>query len=115
ARFASRLPPWIQRLDPRSRDVRDVPGDESQAAHFCCCGDQAIDDGEWIRDIQTPPLLDDLEIDRENPIAMLPEQPQQPLFQRRCRSRIPPADVLDSSSDLADRENAQKDVGLGNG
>ena len=97
---------------PVQGDVLQVARGKSQTVDSSCRGDQAVDDGSRIRHAQTPPLLRDGLIDGKNPVKMLGEQLSEPRLQNPRRVSVPQR-IRSISSNLADRQDRQKALVLG--
>src|SRR5262249_5950009 len=91
-----------------ARDVGNVSGDERQAMHLCSGGDQCVDERKRIRRAQASIFFGDVEIHVENPIGLIVDDADQPLFQHDGRSNVAPPDSLDAFSDLADGQNTEE-------
>ena len=71
---------------------------------------QPVDDGDRVRDVQSAPFVGDRFIDGKNAIGMFGHQPPEPSVENACRPGVPASDALDSSPNLADAENGEKNV-----
>src|SRR5919204_2971680 len=104
---------WIDARDAGSGDVPHVSRRDGETVHLRRCGQQSVDDGQWIGNVHAPPFFCDGTINRENPIAETFDQAPQPSIQCSCAPAVAPLDAVDALPKLANRQNAEKNLVLG--
>src|SRR4051794_12284500 len=67
---------------------------------------EAIDGGDWIRNIQTARLLGHLSINRQDAVCEGIREIGEPVVQSQCGWHVPTSHRLDSPAKLAYDENA---------
>src|SRR5882724_3091499 len=105
--------PRLEGIEKRSTatcDVGDVASNQSPTPDPGRCRQQAVDNGQWVRDVQAAPLLSDVGVDVNNAIPVDHLQASQPLFQYLCLFAVPTPQSLDPDPNLADGQRADKDL-----
>ena len=92
------------------RNVLDVPGHDDEVALERSGSDQCIDSrNRTVRPDVSPAFCDGL-VDFDDAVPELANRSMQPGFEHGCRGGISPAESLDSTSKLAHRKDAQKQL-----
>ena len=100
----------IKQLDVAPGEVGDVASDQDQTPRPGRGGQEAVDDGERVGDVQEPPLLRDASVDIDDVIVVDGPQAMQPLLEQVGLGAVPAAQAFDAQSDLADCQRADKDL-----
>src|SRR5215470_953823 len=105
----------IEHADTAAGKVGDFASDQNQSPGLSGGGQEAVDDGEWVGNIQAPPFFRDASVDIDDVILVYGPQAVQPLLQQVGLGTVLAAQAFDAQPDLADCQCADKDLRRGDG
>lgn len=92
---------------PGTHDVADVVGHERPIVHLGGRGQQPVDDGNRIGDVEPAPFLGHLRGDRDDAVGVGAQQTREPLIKDRRLRPVTPLQPADSLSDLSDGKHTE--------
>jgi hypothetical protein len=97
----------IHALNPGPGDIPDVAGRKRKSVNPRRRGKLCVDDRHAPDRAEPPPFLGDGDVERQQPLRMIDDEPPQPVLQRGRLVGSSPTNGFNASPDLADHQDAE--------